>query len=438
MSGDKTPQVVFIRSRSIAVRAGLIVAILLSLWLAWYAFSREIGNMMAEITAPTDQNAKATAYAATWMAPGDPLSNWLLASTENDSFIPEKASATVKNFENLIRLSPNDYRWWIELGRAREQLDDSEGSEKALKRAIELAPNYTYPHWQLGNFYLRQGRNDEAFAQLKTAAENNAFYREQVFYIVWEFFDQDKDQLERIVGNSPQVQATLAKFYATHDQPEAAVRTWSTLTPEEKEENRPIGVLLMQVLYEKKHFRASQFFVRDMGRDPEAKEGQIRNGGFEEPVKVLPPVDTYFDWGIGDKDKVSVKQDAAQKHDGKMSLRVTFNSFTAPSLVNATQILALEPGGHYSLTFWVRTENLKSASPPYIEVAGINNPRSFGSTPPFPTGSNDWQQMKIDFTVPNDVDGAILRTVRQFCGENCPLVGTVWYDDFNLQKLAGK
>jgi tetratricopeptide (TPR) repeat protein len=437
MSGENGSQVVFVSSRSILVRAGLTVSILLALGFGWYAFSREIGNMMAEVTPPTDPDAKVKANAAIWMAPGDPFVNWLLATTENDTFIPEKAAAAVSNFENVIRLAPYDYRWWIELGRAREQVDDVTGSEKALKRAVELAPNYAYPRWQLGNFYLRQGRENEAFAELKLAAQNNPLYREQVFYTVWDFYHGDKEQLEKIVGNSPQVQATLAKFYATHEQPEGAIRTWDTLTPEQKEENRPIGLLIMQVLHEKKNFRASNYFVRQMGWETEAEVGKIQNGGFESPMGSVAEKAIYFDWITADRDKFTARLDQSQKHEGRSSLRLNFNSVNAVAFANVSQIVALEPGARYTLTFWMKTENLKSAGPPFVEVAGINDPRSFGSTPPFPTGTNDWQQMRIDFTVPTDVDGAVVRTARLYCGDNCPLVGAVWYDEFDLQKNSG-
>jgi len=435
MSGEKVSQVVFIRSRSVIVRAGLVLAILLSLWLAWYAFSREIGNMMAEVTGPTDQNAKATAYAAVWMAPKDPFVNWLLATTENDSFIPEKAEASVKNFENVVRLSPYDYRWWIELGRVREQIEDMEGSEKALKRSVELAPTYSYPRWQLGNFYLRQGRTDEAFAELKLAAEHNAVYREQVFFTVWEFFNHDKEQLEKIVGNSPQVRANLARFYAVHDQPEDSLRSWDTLTPEEKQENKPLGLVIMQSLYERKRFRPALSLARELGREPQAEPEQIQNGGFETSVSSLK--DNLFGWGVTDTDKVNARLDNTQKHEGKRSLRLNFNAFNEPNFVNVTQIVAVEPGAHYSLTFWVRTENLKTAGPPLLEIGGINELRVFGGTAPFAVGTNDWQQMRIDFTAPEDADGVVVRTVRLYCGSNCPIVGTVWYDEFNLQKFSG-
>ena len=49
------------------------------------------------------------------------------------------------------------------------------GAEKAYRRAVEIAPDYTYPHWQIGNFYLRRNQSDEAFAELKKAAEKIRF-----------------------------------------------------------------------------------------------------------------------------------------------------------------------------------------------------------------------------------------------------------------------
>jgi hypothetical protein len=435
MPGEITSQVVFIRSRNIVVRLGLILVVLGSLWFGWFIFCREIGNMMAEVTEPTQPDAKERAFAARWLAPADPFVNWLWATTENDSFIPEKTEASLRNFEHVVVLSPNDYRWWIELGRAREQADDPEGSEKALKRAIELAPAYAYPRWQMGNFYLRQGRSDEAFGELKLAAEDNALYREQVFFTVWEFFNHDKVQLEKIVGNSAEVRAYLARFYSTHNQPDDCLRTWNTLTPEEKEQNKALGLVIMQGLFERKNFRAAWTFAREFGREAGDEVGSIENGGFELPVSTSK--NGAFGWQITDKDKVETRPDTAQKHEGKRSIKLTFNAYNEPTLVDLAQIVPVEPGARYSLTFWVRTENLKSAGPPMIQIDGINENRTFGATPPFPTGTNDWQQVKLDFTAPVDGDGVIIRTLRLYCGDNCPLVGTIWYDEFNLQKLSG-
>ena len=77
----------------------------------------------------------------------------------------------VREFEVAVRLSPNDFRYWEELGRALEMTGDRAGAEKALRRAVFLAPNYYHPHWRLGNLLLRSNRYEEAFQHLFRAAE---------------------------------------------------------------------------------------------------------------------------------------------------------------------------------------------------------------------------------------------------------------------------
>ena len=184
MTKDKG-QIKILDSRKTSVRIGIIAAIIFALVVGWLAIRWQLGNMLAELTLATDQNAAEVAQLAVNFAPDDPLANWLFANTKTAN------SDSVQDLERVVRLSPNDFRWWIELGRAREQAEMPEAAEKAFQKAVALAPDYTFPHWQFGNFYLRQNRTDEAFAELKKAAENNALYREQVFSIAWSYFEKD-------------------------------------------------------------------------------------------------------------------------------------------------------------------------------------------------------------------------------------------------------
>ncbi|NNE66913.1 MAG: hypothetical protein HKN33_10135, partial [Pyrinomonadaceae bacterium] len=50
-------------------------------------------------------------------------------------------------------------------------------------------------------------------------------------------------------------------------------------------------------------------------------------------------------------------------------------------------------------------------------------------------GSNDWTLYEIDFDVPKESEGVSIRTTREFCGENCTLSGTFFYDDFEIKEL---
>ncbi|MDQ6787773.1 MAG: carbohydrate binding domain-containing protein, partial [Acidobacteriota bacterium] len=419
-------QIEILDARRLPVRLGIVVAVAIALVFGWFAIRWQLGNMLAEHTAPTDVGAKDKARIAADFAPRDPLANWLLVNTDGNS-------ASKNNTEQVVKLSPFDFRWWIELGREREQAEQPDGAEKALQKAVELAPNYTFPRWQLGNFYLRQNRSDEAFRQLSLAAQTNALYREQVFSLAWEYFEQDTARLEQIAGGSPEVRAALAKFYALKGRAADSLRLWNSLSEEEKEANSDGARIIAQALYDKQSFREAVEFVRQLGIEPDAKAETVQNGSFERPIGEVQ--ETYFGWKISPIEKMNVKLDPMVKHEGNRSLRVAFNGYAQPTLQNISQIVTVEPRARYRLSFWVRTENLKSGGAPNLEIYNIADAKSVAVSASFPVGTNDWQQVKIEFTAPPNAEAVTLRTTRLYCGDVCPIFGTFWYDDFRLEKL---
>ena len=432
MTKDKT-QIEILDSRRLPVRVGLVVLILAALVFGWFGVRWQLGNMLAELTEPNDPNAREIAALALNLSPADPLTNWLFAGTRRNIFTPDAISATAKNYEQVARLSPNDHRWWVELGRAREQAEDAEAAEKAFRRAVEIAPNYTYPHWQIGNFYLRQNRSEEAFAELKKAAEANSAYRDQVFSIAWDFYDKDTARLDEIAGSSPPVRAGLAKFYAAKERARDSLRIWNTLSAEDKAANAVIAGVIAQAFYEKRIFRQSHEFVRELGTEPEARGETVQNGGFENPIGDIK--DTYFGWKRVPIEKVDFKLDPTQKREGSRSLRVSFTGYSEPTLVSLYQYVIVEPSVNYRLTFWLRTENLKSGGTPALEIYNANDDKIIVTSEPFPIGTKDWQQIKLEFTAPAEIEAVGIRTVRAFCGANCPIFGTFWYDDFKMERL---
>ena len=198
-SDTKTGDIV-IDARRFAGRALLAVVILLVAASTWFAVRSLLGNMLAELTPTTQPDSGEIAAVALRMAPNDPTTRWLAASKERDTFTDESIDRSVSMFEDVVRSSPYDFRWWIELGRAYEQAERPERAEPAFLRSLELAPSYTFPHWQYGNFLLRQGRSDEAFAELTQATEKSVLFREQVFSLAWDYCDKDPGDGRKVCG----------------------------------------------------------------------------------------------------------------------------------------------------------------------------------------------------------------------------------------------
>ncbi len=425
-------QIYILDAKKFPVRIGLVVIMLFALLFGWFAIRWQIGNLLADITSPNQENAKQSAMMAYGFAPDDPLTLWLVASVEKESN-PEYT----EGFEKVVRYSPNDYRWWIQLGRAYEQADKPKEAEKAFKRSVETAPNYTFPHWQIGNFYLRQDRDDEAFKEFEIAARNNPVYREQIFSIAWDYYEQDTDKLESIVGNSAEVRAGLAKFYAAKERPNESLEMWNSLTAEAKQTNDQTARLIAQALYDKKFLLSSVEFVNQTGIEENAKAETIYNGGFEE--KINDSADkVFFGWKILPAEKLSIRQSQFKKHEDKKSLHLSFTGFNKVEINNIYQSIAVRPKAKYQLSFWVKTENLKSAGTPKIDIVSVTDNQIIESSEAFPDGTNDWKEFKVSFTVPENSEGITLRTARSYCGENCPIVGSMWYDSFKLVKISGE
>lgn len=411
------------------MRIGIALAVAAILAFGWFAVRRQIGNMLAELTSPFDANVKTKAQAALALAPTDPSATWLFVNTNNSG---DNQNSEI-NLAQVVRLSPADFRWWIEYGRGREQAGDAANAERALLKAVELAPEYTFPHWQLGNFYLRQNRGDEAFRELSKVAATNVLFGEQVYSIAWEYFDRDAGKLEQIAGRGAEARANLAKFFAGKGRAEDCLRVWNTLSDAEKDASNVGKRDIAQALFDKGFYRSAIEFIRQLGIEPEAAAEKIQNGGFENPIGEAK--DAYFGWKVSPVEKMDVKLDPTQKREGNRSLRVNFSGYAAPTLNAIYQIVAVQPKTRYRLTVWTRTENLKSAGAPNLEIFNVIDNKTVAASPSFPVGTNDWQQLKIEFTTPENTEGVALRTTRVYCGENCLIFGTLWYDDFRLEKL---
>jgi tetratricopeptide (TPR) repeat protein len=427
------PFVIF-ESKDVKSRLLLVGVAICALVFAWFAARWQLGNMLAELTPPGQSNAGDVAKLARSLAPTDPLPMWLLATREKENFSPESLERSVAMFRELVRLSPNDFRWWIELGRAYEQAEQPENAEMAFKRAVELAPTYTFPHWQFGNFYLRQNRSEEAFAELRKTTERSMIYREQVFSLAWDYFEKDPQKVEALAADTPEVRANLALFYAARGSGDNALRVWNQLSEQHKAQYMDTGIRIARGLFEKQRYRESLEFARQTGIDSDAQFEAVTNGGFETFVGA--PDNTLFGWRIYRNDpKLDILPDPQNRSEGSKSLRITFKNYSKLELHNVIQSVAVTPGAKYRLTFWIRTDNLRSGGPPLIQIlSGVEN-KGIAASEVFPLGSSDWKQMTVEFTAPDNFDAVMIRTGRVVCGEECPISGTIWYDDFRLTKL---
>ena len=415
-------------------RALLLLPIVFAFVITVFSVRWYLGNTMAEFAPPVDQGGYESASTAVNFAPNDPLAHFVLGNMERDTLIPERLPEAVKRYEEAVRLSPYDYRYWLALGRGREQAGDREGGEKALRRAVELAPAYAYPRWYLGNLLFRAGRRDEAFVEIRKAGESHFSLLPQACVTAWYAYDNNIAEIEKALGNKPQTRAALAVFLASKEKSDDALRLWKSLSSEEKAELQGTANELFRSLFTAKHFRAALEIAKEIKPETAGDVGKLTNQSFESGISGSDPI--TFGWRVNQAQQTEITIDPNVKQEGGRSLRITFNGYSANTFANVGQTTAVEPNSRYRLEFAVRTKDLKTGGALKIDVATPDGTKLIAESKPVPIETNDWQIMTIEFDVPSDLDGVLVRTNRIGCEPACPIFGTVWYDNFNLQRIG--
>ena len=415
----------------------LLAPVLLVIAGGWFVTRWYAGNIISEVTTTGETpNLEMARVAARW-APADPFVHWRLGVLLRKQFSPDNLNEAVREFEIAVQLAPNDFRYWDELARSLEAAGDSDAAERAFRRAVELAPAYYYPRWHLGNFLMRQRNREGAFDELVRAATANEELWPQVLNLAWQAYDGDVDRIALEACKAPRVRIMFAGYLIGVNRPDDALRLWKTLSADDRRHEIDAARKLRKTFADAKRFRAAL----EVHRDIEASPGSLpvaesfSNGGFEEAITL--PVSKWFGWTLGSNVQAQISISDAP-HSGQRSLQIVISATAKLDRINASQTIVVEPNTQYNFECYARTEKLSSASPPVVIILDAATGEPITNSTPLPTGTNDWQRIALDFKTRNS-DGIIVMIGRLTCtvGDVCPIFGTVWYDDFNLQRGSG-
>ena len=334
-------------------------------------------------------------------------------------------------FARSVQLRPRDYYLWMLLGVTRDQNRDQEGALRALRQSVALAPSYAQPRWQLGNLLLRMGQSDQAFVELRRAAESTPSLWPNVDDLAWGVYGRDTGAVVRVIHpETDTARMALALFFARHNQGAAALDQFrSTVVKSDQSSESLLGELLKARAFHE----AYEVWARTHGV-PLTDGGVIRDGGFEG---VLTIGQTGFGWQITpDVVNVAMSIDEGAHQNGARSLRIDFRGNSNPQSPLLTQIILVKPLTHYHFGLAALSKDFVSAADPVITLIDASDPRSvvLAQSPPLRSDPNVWREFAIDFTTNADTQAITITLARQACANNpCPAFGTVWLDSVTVQ-----
>lgn len=364
------------------------------------------------------------------LAGADPHAHFEFGRLLEKDFLPDDQSRAFRELEEAVALAPNNYVFWTALGRAREQNSDAEGAEKAFRTAQGLAPNYSRVNWALGNALLRQGRQEEAFAEIGKAAGADGTFAKPAASTAWQVFGGDTARIRSVIGESPAINAAVATLLAGDKRYAEAMEFWRRVPPAAvDDELKSSGQALYSKLADAGLYNSAIEVGSTIGQFPndDVRPAAVTDGGFESALAAQAP--NIFSWTIADGNFPRVGLNDSQKKSGNYSLLLNFGQ-GGKGFRQVSQKIGVEAGA-YELRFSSKadlTTEAKLRCEILSAAGGV-----LASAPIAP--KQDWADVRLSFTVPAGLEGVEVRVTAENCpAGGCQIAGNIWFDDFNLVK----
>ncbi|MBL8167968.1 MAG: tetratricopeptide repeat protein [Acidobacteria bacterium] len=417
--------------------------------LGWFAFQFAAGDSVMTFVqrnpnlAPEAQLAGADAAVA--YAPRDPLLHLrrggVYLNAANEDLSEERLATALNELRTATRLSPEDYRNWLALGRALDRSGENQDARAALERAVRLAPQHFEPHWALGNHLLRVGERDASFAQMRLALRTRPSALPLVLDYAWNVYQGDGRAIAAALDPPAELQMPLVVQLIVRGRVEDGIAVWRAVKqPSSADAQKVAEALFFAGRYAQAYDVWNAAALPDR---PTPDAGSLlSNGGFERKL-ALNDATPFLTWRVTPMTGVRITLDRQTPHSGEQTLRASFDLGGNTPFNIATQTVRVNPSTNYVLSFAVRSEELQSLSTPLVEVydaafeiAGGNRVRA--AIPQLPVGTQAWTEHKLAFTTNSATEAVTVRVRRPPCSEPpCPISGRIWLDEFRLVSGTG-
>lgn len=408
--------------KRVIVAAGFLVVLIL------FAFStlKLLANAVAQ-----GADEPASAEFAAWISPDEPYAYYISGFYLERSMRSDDLPRSLEMYDKAAALEPFDYLLWLEYGKALERNGRPEDAEKALKHAESVAPNYSEVQWALGNVLIRNGKADDGFAHLRKAVEGNKKFAKPAASLAWDIFEGDVSAVERTVGDSNAVKASVAAFLSNQGKFDESLRVWRAIPEAERRDaHSDSGKQILNAMLKQKRYALAAEVQADLS-DVGPRLEKVSNGGFE--AEVASKGSGAFEWNIAEGKRPTIGISVEQKRSGGKSLAVIFGGSSTDNFRQVSQAVAVRPETEYRFKAFYRSD-LKAEKTMYWQISDANSGKVLAESPPFESES-DWVPLSASFLTASGSEGIVIKLLREKCtGRGCQISGRVWLDDVSIEK----
>lgn len=347
-------------------------------------------------------------------------------------FDKQDAPAAAPYCQRATELNPNQSAYWLHLALAYFQLGQVQQQEEAIRKAVAIDPTTPDVAWEAGNFFLVQGKIPDALHQFSVVIRGDPNMAGAALDQCWRVL-HNVSAMEAVLPPDPEVYLQFIDLLIKKNAWPAANQAWSALL----KLNRPFD------------FRHALFYVDALLRNRDAVSADeawkqlaarspvlsryispgnlIVNGDFAEEI-----LNSGLDWHYVPQAGITLTVDTTQFHSGNESVVISFGQTGGDA--GLYQFVPVSPNTQYTLSAWVKSEELKSANGPALSVSDAYNNTRYAMTPET-VGTTPWHVVEANFQTGPDTKLVVVRVVRD--PANTRILGQFWIDNVSLEPSTG-
>lgn len=341
----------------------------------------------------------------------------------------------IRYYEKATELSPNRWRYWLNLAGAYELVGRLEEAERAYKRARELFPNSPRVNWQLANFLLRAGRIEEALPALEKTVIGDPEMRQPAFDLAWRAGADPTLILEKMIPAEIGIYFEYLGYLVQTKRLDEAAPVWDRLlglgVPFEPQVVFPYIDALIQtrrldelVAAWAEIAKRDPIRIRQRAYDPNS----ITNGDLESEI-----LNGGLDWRITPVEGVVVRVDSLTFFDGTHSLQVSFDGKHNLDYGHIVQYVLVKPNTLYRFIGYMRAQGITTDSGPRFQIYDAYDTAKLFLETDNVVGSSSWSPQQLEFQTGPDTRLLVVRVARPPSRKfDNQIAGTVWIDRVGL------
>src|SRR5271156_488433 len=265
------------------------------------------------------QNTLESYERATRFEPDDARNWYLLGRYWQYNLEDPDAQRAIRTYQTSLSLDPHSADTWLDLATAYESEDDLAAARNAFVQAKRVYPLSPEVSWRYGNFLLRRGELDPAFAEIRHAVEADPKRGAAAFALCMRFEPNVNSVLERVLPHSKDAYLNVISALAEEEKADQALAVWTSLAALHPQLQLSDSYPLLELLLHKRQVTDAQrvwdqaLLFAGVSRPPDPPASLVWDGGFESNI-----VGGGFTWRYSSfTGGVVINLDAKEKHSGK-------------------------------------------------------------------------------------------------------------------------